>query len=49
MAREVKGRSQHPVVGAIGLVLAVAVTAAGVKDGEGARVVFAQSRACSGG
>jgi|SRR5947199_6854153 len=44
-AKKVKGRKRHLVVDTLGLVLAVAVTAAGVEDGEGAKLVFAQVRA----
>jgi putative transposase len=44
-AKKVKGRKRHLVVDTLGLVLAVAVTAAGVEDGEGAKLAFAQVRA----
>jgi putative transposase len=43
-AKKVAGRKRHVAVDTLGLVLAVAVTAAGVEDWDGAKLVFAQLR-----
>jgi len=42
--KKVKGRQRHTLVDTLGLLIAVAITAASVQDRDGAKLVFAAAR-----